>query len=105
HCHYYGWFVEQCWPRMTGNQIKEALADIETEMDNIRVGWDWAIDKRKDAEIEMSLNSLFFFYTERGRYQEGEQAFAHAAAAYNEDSPNALNIRAKIQARQGWMYS
>jgi len=67
----------------------------------VRVAWDWAIDKRKDAEIEMSLNSLWFFFDERGRYLEGERTFAQAAAAFSENSLSSIAMRAKIQVRQG----
>ncbi len=102
HCQYYARFLKRCWPRIIGSQIKEAFADIETEMDNLRVAWNWAIDGCKDAEIEMSLDSLALFYNERGRYQEGQQAFAYAAAAYSKDSANSVIMRAKIQVGGGF---
>jgi DNA-binding CsgD family transcriptional regulator/tetratricopeptide (TPR) repeat protein len=49
----------------------------------------------------MSLDSLWFFFDERGRYQEGEQIFARAAAAFSENSLSSITMRAKIQVRQG----
>jgi len=101
HCNYYARFLEQSWPRLAGSQILQTIANIETELDNVRAAWDWAFERQKVAEIESSLDSLWFFYDERGRYQEGEQTFARAAAAFSDNSLNSITIRAKIQVRQG----
>ncbi len=101
HCDYYANFLKQSWLRLTGKQIKIALTDIEIELDNIRAAWDRASHRHQVAQIEALLNSLWFFYDERGRYQEGEQTFAKAAATFSDNSTDYVKICAKIQARQG----
>jgi predicted ATPase/DNA-binding NarL/FixJ family response regulator len=101
HCHYYSTFLEQCWPRLTGSEIKQALTELDIELDNVRAAWAWAVRKEMTARIEASLDSLWFFYDERARYREGEQAFATAAEAFGENSPDSIGMRAKIQVRQG----
>ncbi len=101
HCDYYADSLKQTWLRLTGKQIKIALTDIEIELDNIRAAWNWALDQRKVTQIEASLNSLWFFYDERGRYQEGEQTFDKIVATFNDNSTVSFRLCAKIKARQG----
>lgn len=101
HCDYYTAFLAGCWPRLKGSDVKSALTEIETELENVRAAWDWAVQKHKADRIEAALNSLWVFYGDRALYQEGEQAFAKAAAIFDGDMPDEIKMRAKIQVRQG----
>ncbi len=101
HCHYYAQFLEYCWPRLTGSEYKEAFADIETELDNVRSSWTWAFSHRREVDLEVSLMSLWHFYDNGDRYQEGEQMFARAAAALNIAEPLYTKLRAKMLVWQG----
>lgn len=101
HCDYYTAFLAGCWPRLKGSDVKSALTEIETELENVRAAWDWAVHKHKADRIEAALNSLWVFYGDRALYQEGEQAFGKAAAIFDGDTPDEIRMRAKIQVRQG----
>src|SRR6185295_18068866 len=50
-----------------------------------------------------AADTLWFFYDIRGRYQEGEQAYARAAAALRGDASSAEQtvMLGKVLARQG----
>ena len=87
HCAYFMTFVQQQWDDMRGSRPKEAMAAIDDELDNVRVAWLWAVEQRREAEIDKALDSLWFYYDSRGRYQEGERAFSKAAEALGADSP------------------
>lgn len=101
HCAYYTTFLQQCLPRIKGSEIKAAFDEIEIELGNVRLSWDWALRYQKVTEIEASLYPLAFFYGERGRYYEGDQAFAQALTVFDDDSPDNTIIRAKIQVCHG----
>ncbi|MEO8394072.1 MAG: LuxR C-terminal-related transcriptional regulator [Chloroflexota bacterium] len=103
HCHYYATFLADCWPRLTHNQIKVAFDEIEIELSNVRAAWDWALRHYKSSEIEAALDSIEFFYGERGHYHEGQREFARAASIFNDNAPDSIHMRAKLQARQAWM--
>jgi predicted ATPase/DNA-binding CsgD family transcriptional regulator len=82
HCQYYARFVEAQWPRLTGSEYVEAKTDIEVEYDNIRAGWNWAVEYRCEDEINAGVKSLWILYDTGGHwFREGEQAFDRAASA------------------------
>jgi predicted ATPase/DNA-binding CsgD family transcriptional regulator len=101
HCRCYASFLEQCWSRLTGSDIKLALTDIEKELDNVRSAWEWAVQHSQAREIEASLNSLWFFYDQGNRYYEGEQVFARAASTLKPSLPEQEGLWAKVLARHG----
>ena len=76
---------------------KEALDEIEASGENIRIAWRWAVDQRQVDQLDQAINSLGYFYEWRGRVEDGEKAFAAAAARLS--APGAsedLCILAKI---------
>ncbi len=97
HCSYYAHFMERQWSRLLGSEIKAALKDINSELDNVRAAWDWAVSHRKAAKVEAMLYSLGFFYGVGTRYQEGQQVFATAVSAFIGDTA----IYGKLMARWG----
>ena len=61
-------------PELMGAGQMAALSEIETEHENMRAGWDWAIQTGLVENIERAMQSLCLFYETRGRYQEGKEA-------------------------------
>jgi predicted ATPase/DNA-binding CsgD family transcriptional regulator len=100
HCAYYVDFMHQQWPHLTGRNIKQALLNIENELDNVRAAWQWAVEHTKISEIDSAADSLFFFYDSRGRYYESEQAFSRAAAMLRAN--NAIAVLARVMVWQAW---
>jgi len=80
YCSYYAGFLRQREAHLKGGRQKEALQEIEQEIENVRAGWDWAVTHGEEEELESSLESLYLFYAMRGRAQEGEAVFRKAAA-------------------------
>jgi tetratricopeptide (TPR) repeat protein len=78
HCAHYAQLLHAKEADLIGRHQREALAEIEAEIENVRAAWNWAVDQGKIEEIDHSLESLAEFYRIRGRFQEGEQAFARA---------------------------
>lgn len=101
HCTYYAEFMEKQWLRLTGSEIKGALTDISIELDNVRLAWDWAAEHQKTTEIDVALNSLWFYYGVSGRYQEGEQVFARTVLAFSDNTV----LHGKLMARWGELSS
>jgi predicted ATPase/DNA-binding CsgD family transcriptional regulator len=99
HCAYYAEFLEQLAADLkSANQIK-ALNEIEGELDNVRVGWRWAVAQGKEYEILQSLDSLALFYQIRSRFQEAAEAFGMAANRFA-DTENA--VLGQTLMLQGW---
>jgi len=79
HCAFYAQLLHTREADLIGRHQKETLAEIEAEIENVRVGWNWAVSQGKIKEIDRSLESLAEFYRIRALFQEGEQTFARAA--------------------------
>jgi len=97
---YYAEFLGQQWNDLQGDKPKEALVAIERELKNVRASWNWAVENRKEAEIDRALDSFWFFFDTRCRYQEGEEALERAAIALRMDHPEGL-VLGRVLARQG----
>lgn len=95
-----------------GNQ-PAALAEIGTEIENVRAAWNWAIEQGQIAAIEQGLGSLFHYYDRRSWFEEGEAAFGRAALSLEAEgqepagagrgrNPRVEIVQGKLRARQGW---
>ena len=74
-------FLQRLEPALQGPRQCEALDEIAAELGNVRQAWQWAVAHCDIAALRQSANSLFQFYLVRSRFEEGEAAFAQAAAA------------------------
>jgi len=78
HCHYYTAFLQQREEALIGPDQKEALAEIRSEIENVRAAWRWATEREILAEIERSITALFRFYERQSLFQEGASVFQGA---------------------------
>ncbi|GIK38497.1 MAG: transcriptional activator [Chloroflexota bacterium] len=81
HSQYYAAFLHGKERLLTGGQQKEALAEINTEIENVRAAWRWAVAHDDLTVIEPALESLFHFYDIRSWFQEGVESFGWAATS------------------------
>lgn len=73
------WLADQA-AALKGDQQKATLAAIETDMENIRAAWDWAVGEQELVLLAAAAASLGTFYYRQGRHQEGQELFSQAAA-------------------------
>jgi tetratricopeptide (TPR) repeat protein len=60
-----GWDADLKGPRQL-----EALAEIEADLDNARVTWQWAVERAQVEWLGRAIQGLCQFYEWRGRYEE-----------------------------------
>ncbi len=116
HAIHYAAFLQTQESALKGAYQPEAVNAIRAEIDNVRAGFGWAVDRltRRSGDrsamdvIGKSLESLYVFYRMQGWYQEGTRTFARAAAALSapgkriEDlTPDEQRLRGQLLARQG----
>jgi predicted ATPase/DNA-binding NarL/FixJ family response regulator len=75
HCRTYANFLAGRNKALEGGRQRDALNEIEAELENIRAAWQWATEQLKVEEIQKSMDALGVFYDFRGRYLEGVRAF------------------------------
>jgi predicted ATPase/DNA-binding SARP family transcriptional activator len=81
HCTYFATFLKHKEADLVVQNQGMALAEIETELGNVRAAWDWAVAQGKLEEIDQSMESLCEFYRIRGGLDEGFETFNPAVLA------------------------
>ncbi|HEX6383367.1 MAG TPA: tetratricopeptide repeat protein [Anaerolineae bacterium] len=83
------------------------VAEIQADLDNIQVAWEWAVDKRNAARIDHGLDGLCRFYQWVGRMRDGEISCRIAAGMLawlinQEAAPALISLQARVLAWQSW---
>ena len=58
HCRYYAEFMVRHKPQLKGDDPHAALATLSAERENVRAAWNWAVEHRKAAELDMFMERL-----------------------------------------------
>ena len=106
HAGYYTRFLADQAEGLWGGRQREALLEIEAEIDNIRAAWQWAVDQLKVEDIQKSADPLGIFYDFRGRYLEGARTFEQALTRLKglESDPQAALTLAILATVLGGLY-
>jgi predicted ATPase/DNA-binding SARP family transcriptional activator len=86
HSEFYLAFVAERERRLLRNEPRQATAEIQTELDNVRQAWSNGAHNRAGATLDLGAYGLWQFYLLAGLSAEGVQAFLLAATAL-QDSP------------------
>jgi tetratricopeptide (TPR) repeat protein len=52
-----------------------ALNEVEADLENMRAAWIWAVERSNYAAIERAIETLYWLFHSRRRYQEAETLF------------------------------
>lgn len=101
HCAYYTFALQHWAADLKGPRQQRALSEIDGEVENVRVAWEWAAGRGQAERLDRAIDALGLFYTRRSRYQEGAALCLAAAeglqTATHDDS---LRVRARALAWQ-----
>lgn len=102
--HYFCTLLQQSEAELRGAGQEKRLPELEADLGNIRLAWQWAVARRDIEGLAAALNPLFHLYDTRSRFLEGEQLFREAAQRLSWDAPDPVEVHtlARLQARQGW---
>jgi predicted ATPase len=78
HSRYYLDFLHRQAQKLADRPTPEALAAIQTEMENIGQAWEWAVNQQLYAQIAQAQYDLIVFYTAAGQHDEAAQVFDQA---------------------------
>jgi predicted ATPase len=97
HCAYFAGFLERRGEDLKCARQATALAEIETDAENARRAWNWAVQCGQVERLDRAMEGLFLFYERRGRYQEGKTACQAAEQRLaGIESAEAMCARARI---------
>jgi predicted ATPase/DNA-binding SARP family transcriptional activator len=80
HCHYYLALVQAQASDLRGPQVKEAIAALTADIENVRSAWRWAQEHDRDDDLGRAADGLWLFYELKGWMVEGKDLFGHAVA-------------------------
>jgi predicted ATPase/DNA-binding SARP family transcriptional activator/Tfp pilus assembly protein PilF len=100
HARYFAAFLGRQQPRLKTAEQRQALEEIELEIENARAAWDTAISRGWAEQVEQSLESFFQFYSVRGRCWEGIDLLGQAVERWRDD-PQHERVFGAALARQG----
>jgi predicted ATPase/DNA-binding CsgD family transcriptional regulator len=91
HAAHYAALLHERLPALRGAGRPAAWAEINPDMDNLRLAWEWALTTVRTDLIRQMARSLRSIYEDAGWLREGMQRFEQAARA----------LRAALNAHQG----
>ncbi|MFN8495020.1 MAG: tetratricopeptide repeat protein [Caldilineaceae bacterium] len=87
HSQYYLQMVARCGQQLYSVQAKDPLAELQSNIDNIRTAWRWAVANADSDLLTTAWPALRSYYHVRSHYQEGEEVFRLAADALRNHRP------------------
>lgn len=99
---YAGWLHQQAKALFTPTEAAIFQA-LQTDLENVRAAWFWALENRKLPLLEQSLRTLRSFYNVQSRFQEGAEWLERTAVTLKPqataDNPIAQTLYAKLLTR------
>ena len=103
HASYFTTFLEDRLRPIRGEQAKDVLNEISSDLDNIRGAWDYWLERRQTAELARSVFTLAYFYEFTGRCEEGLDLFSNTVQRLDA-LPDALLALGKLHYASSWMF-
>jgi predicted ATPase/transcriptional regulator with XRE-family HTH domain len=86
HGQYYAALLERSGPAFKGSDQPAIVAELLTELANIRLAWEWAATHRCAAELSQAADTLFWLYESQSNCREGVPLFGQAAQSLEADA-------------------
>jgi predicted ATPase/DNA-binding SARP family transcriptional activator len=103
HARYFTAFLGHQQPRLKTAEQRQALEEIELEIENASIAWYTAISHGWAEQVEQGLESFYQFYSVRGRCQEGIDLLGQAVERWRDD-PQHERVFGAALARQGALF-
>ena len=99
---YFADFMKMREEHLHDQRQKASLTEIEADFDNIRVAWNYWVDKQDPDRILEFISALWLFFEIRGSFTPAIQFFGDAAKKLTSNEPDIVCARAQVQSRQSW---
>jgi predicted ATPase/DNA-binding CsgD family transcriptional regulator len=80
HAVYFANFMDEHWPEMKGSRQKDALLEVEADIENVRSAWNYWIREANVTQLKRFFHSFWVIYDIRGWYPAGIELFEQAVA-------------------------
>lgn len=106
HCTYYADLLHGRLAEIISGQEQTAMSEVETELDNVRAAWQWAVAQNNNEAIHKMMQALDMFYQIKGRYLEAAAAFEKAEKGLRQTAPSEQTKRVLLEllVNLAWQY-
>ena len=107
HAAFYKDLVANSFEQVTMGRQRQALADIERDLENVRAAWRWQVARGDPANAAHMVRGLWFIHDVRGWHQSAVELFGDAIAVARGRRPgDQLQILVALcESAQGWFSS
>ena len=103
HAAYFAAFMQQKWAYLKCNRQMTALAEIETDIENVRAAWRYGLDHRNTPQLWKFIKGLWHVYWIRSWNHAGAALFAEAArVSQGIEDDEMIALRALAMAYQSY---
>ncbi len=88
HCEYFADFMDQPPINLLGERSKETIQALEADIDNIRMAWNWAVERTRIRDLHQFMETMYLFSWLRAWLQEVKRAFRQAVGALRVAEPS-----------------
>jgi tetratricopeptide (TPR) repeat protein len=104
HAQFYAAFLARQHQQIVGHDQPAALAEVDQQIDNVRLAWQWLVEQRDAAGIAAATDGYYGFLAIRSRFRDAVEVFDAARLALQPsiaDDPAARLTYYKVTARAG----
>jgi tetratricopeptide (TPR) repeat protein len=102
HAKYFADFMKTREEQIHGERQKTVLLEIEADLDNIRVAWNYWVGRKDAGNLLRFCSPLWLFFEVRGSFTPAIQFFGDAVRQLPANEPEIIKARAELLARQAW---
>ena len=103
HAAYFAAFMQKGWEDLRSNRQMQALAKIETNIENIRGAWRFYLSQKKASLLWKFIYGLWYFHWIQWWNHAGMELFLEAVSALQgNDDDDSVSIRSLAMAYQGY---
>jgi len=102
HAKYFAGFMKTREEQLHDQRQKTILLEIEADFDNIRVAWNYWVERQDANRILEFVSALWLFFEVRGSFTPAIQFFGDAARQLTTSEPEIIQACAQLRARQSW---
>lgn len=99
HSRYYLEMLVQLTPKLKGYGQLDALNQIDTDFENFRAAWTWAVERGDAALVEPAIEGLYLYLWFRSRVMDGEQLFGAARQVWQVTGEDSSLLAGKMLVR------
>lgn len=103
HSLYYGEFMEKIQGAFNSKNELMAVRKIDSEIENLRVAWNWAIQHQKWDALDKVLHSMMLFFLAESMLQEADSMFCHLADDLAKNGMEGTSMYWRARVRQSWV--